>query len=165
MESRRQCGHGISRSPITLGLSFNFANAAGSVEGATKSGDRMAITTIALEQSAEDRVSNVLKWVLFTIAICTFALLGWATDVTYQTAPPQPERFLAPDGAVLMSAADIQDGKASFQQADLMDYGSIYGMGSYFGEDYTAEYLVRLGVITADHVAKARYGEPFSALD
>jgi len=34
--------------------------------------------------------------------------------------------------------------KSGFQQADLMDYGSLYGMGSYFGEDYTAEYLVRL---------------------
>ncbi|HYZ40503.1 MAG TPA: hypothetical protein VE687_07740 [Stellaceae bacterium] len=125
----------------------------------------MTITTIALEQSAEDRVSNVLKWVLFAIAIVTFGLLGWATDVTYRTAPPQPDRFLAPDGSVLMSAADIQDGKASFQQADLMDYGSIYGMGSYFGEDYTAEYLARLGAATADNVAKARYGQPFSALD
>jgi len=24
-------------------------------------------------------------------------------------------------------------GKAGFQKADLMDYGSLYGMGSYFG--------------------------------
>ncbi len=64
-----------------------------------------------------------------------------------------------------MSAADIQNGKASFQRADLMDYGSIYGMGSYFGEDYTAEYLVRLGTVTADNIAHIRYGKPFSALD
>lgn len=125
----------------------------------------MTINTIALEQVPEDRVSNVLKWVLFATAIGTFALLGWATDVTYRTAPPQPDRFLAPDGSVLMSAADIQDGKASFQQADLMDYGSIYGMGSYFGEDYTAEYLVRLGTVTADNIARERYGSPFSVLD
>lgn len=112
-----------------------------------------------------DRASNVLKWVLFGIAIASFALLGWATDVTYQTAPPQPERFIAADGSVLMTGADIQNGKASFQQADLMDYGSIYGMGSYFGEDYTAEYLVRLGTETADNIAKTRYGQPLSALD
>jgi hypothetical protein len=39
---------------------------------------------------------------------------------------------------VLMSAVDIEVGKAGFQKADLMDYGSLYGMGSYFGEDYTA---------------------------
>jgi nitric oxide reductase subunit B len=47
-------------------------------------------------QPREDRVSNVLKWVLLGIAVITFGVLGWATDVTYRTAPPQPERFLAP---------------------------------------------------------------------
>jgi nitric oxide reductase subunit B len=125
----------------------------------------MAITTIATEQGSEDRVSNVLKWVLFAVAVSTFALLGWTTDVTYRTAPPRPGHFVEPGGAVVMTAADIEDGKASFQQADLMDYGSIYGMGSYFGEDYTAEYLVKLGAATADNIAKARYGRPFASLD
>ena len=37
-----------------------------------------------------------------------------------------------------MTADDIVAGKAGFQKADLMDYGSLYGMGSYFGQDYTA---------------------------
>lgn len=113
---------------------------------------------------SEDRVSNVLKWVLLVIAVVTFGLLAWATDVTYRTQPPQPERFTAPDGTVLMTAQDIRDGKAFFQEADLMDYGSIYGMGSYFGEDYTAEYLNRLGVLARNAIAGTRYGRPFPAL-
>ena len=54
-----------------------------------------------------------------------------------------------------MSAADIVGGKAGFQKADLMDYGSLYGMGSYFGEDYTAAYLVRLATLTEDNINKA----------
>ena len=29
-----------------------------------------------------------------------------------------------------------------------MDYGSLYGMGSYYGEDYTASILVRLAKST-----------------
>ena len=37
-----------------------------------------------------------------------------------------------------MTGDDILAGKAGFQKADLMDYGSLYGMGSYFGQDYTA---------------------------
>jgi len=45
----------------------------------------------ALQRMEEDRVSNVLKWVLLAVAMVTFALLGCATDVTYQTAPPQPD--------------------------------------------------------------------------
>ena len=124
------------------------------------------MNTIAtvLQQMEEDRVSNVLKWVLLAVAVVTFAVLGWATDVTYRTAPPQPDRFTAPDGTILMTAQDIEDGKASFQRADLMDYGSIYGMGSYFGEDYTAEYLLRLGQVTQQNVAQARTGKPFAAL-
>ncbi|MDE1931111.1 MAG: cbb3-type cytochrome c oxidase subunit I, partial [Alphaproteobacteria bacterium] len=112
----------------------------------------------------QDRVSNVLKWVLLGTAIVTFGLFAWATDVTYRTAPPQPARFLAADGSTLMTSQDIEDGKASFQRADLMDYGSIYGMGSYFGEDYTAKYLVQLGQLTEDGIARQRFGKPFAAL-
>jgi nitric oxide reductase subunit B len=112
----------------------------------------------------EDRIDNILKWVLFGVAVVSFGLLAWATDVTYRTAPPQPDRFIAPDGAVLLTSKGIEGGKASFQRADLMDYGSIYGMGSYFGEDYTAEYLVRLGRLTQDNIARARFGKPFAAL-
>ncbi|HZZ60496.1 MAG TPA: hypothetical protein VFE63_04895 [Roseiarcus sp.] len=58
----------------------------------------------------------------------------WATAVTYERAPPQPERFLAPNGAPVLTASDIVAGKAGFQKADLMDYGSLYGMGSHYGK-------------------------------
>ena len=50
-----------------------------------------------------------------------------------------------------MFAADIQDGKASFQQADLMDLRE----GIVFWTDYTAEYLARLGTVTADNMSTA----------
>ena len=59
-----------------------------------------------------------------------------------------PQAFTDRAGNVIMTADDIVAGKGGFQKADLMDYGSIYGMGSYFGEDYTASTLVRLGVLT-----------------
>ncbi|MFZ0695059.1 MAG: cbb3-type cytochrome c oxidase subunit I, partial [Alphaproteobacteria bacterium] len=88
--------------------------------------------------------------------VVTFALLGWTTDLTYKAAPPFPDRFVAANGTVLMSAADIQEGKAGFQKADLMDYGSLYGMGSYFGEDYTASNLVRLATLTEVNIAAAK---------
>jgi nitric oxide reductase subunit B len=105
-----------------------------------------------------------LKWILLVVAIVTFAMLGWTTRLTYEAAPPLPERFIAPDDTVLMTAADIEAGKAGFQRADLMDYGSLYGMGSYFGEDYTAANLVRLGRLTADNIAKAKTGKAFADL-
>ncbi|MFZ1100221.1 MAG: cbb3-type cytochrome c oxidase subunit I [Steroidobacteraceae bacterium] len=113
---------------------------------------------------SEDPVSNVLKWVLLGVGIVTFAILAWTVKLTYQAAPPFPERFVARDGAVLMTASDIQAGKAGFQKADLMDYGSLYGMGSYFGEDYTATDLVRLATLTQDNIALSTTGSALARL-
>ena len=105
---------------------------------------------------AEDRVSNVLKWALLCVAIVCFATLFWTVTKTYEAAPPFPDRFVAADGKLLMSAGDIQAGKAGFQKADLMDYGSLYGMGSYFGEDYTAENLNLVAKLTEANIAAGR---------
>ena len=124
----------------------------------------MAMRADAADRIAEDPVSNVLKWILLAVAVGTFALLGWTTVLTYEAAPPFPDRFVSADGTLLMSAADIQAGKAGFQKADLMDYGSLYGMGSYFGEDYTASNLVRLATLTEDNIAKAKTGKALSDL-
>ena len=62
-----------------------------------------------------------------------------------------------------MTGDDIVAGKGGFQKADLMDYGSLYGMGSYYGEDYTASTLVALGYGDAEqcragHVRQAVCG-------
>ena len=124
----------------------------------------MTIEAERVDQPAEDPVSNVLKWILLVVAVATFAILGWTTKLTYEAAPPFPERFVTSKGAVLMTATDIQAGKAGFQKADLMDYGSLYGMGSYFGEDYTAANLVRLATLTEANIAKARTGKALSDL-
>ncbi len=118
----------------------------------------------AAEHPTVDPVSNILKWVLLLVAISTFACLGWATWQTYTAAPPQPDRYVATDGQVLMTNDDIVAGKAGFQRADLMDYGSLYGMGSYFGEDYTASNLVALATLTQSNIAAARFGRPFALL-
>src|SRR5579883_355823 len=113
---------------------------------------------------ATDRISDVLKWALLIIAIVCFIAVGLGTYQTYQLAPPLPQQFLAPSGQVIMTQEDIVAGKAGFQRADLMDYGSLYGMGSYFGEDYTANYLVQLGHITEDEIAEQQFKQPFAKL-
>ncbi len=113
---------------------------------------------------SEDPVSNVLKWILLAVGIATFTVLAWTVNLTYREAPPFPDRFVMADGTVLMTSSSIQAGKAGFQKADLMDYGSLYGMGSYFGEDYTASNLVRLAILTQDNLAHERFSQPFAAL-
>jgi nitric oxide reductase subunit B len=124
----------------------------------------MAATSAEAANLSNDPVSNVLKWVLLTVAVICFALLGWATKLTYESSPPFPDQFVAADGSRLMSASDIVAGKAGFQKADLMDYGSLYGMGSYFGEDYTADNLVRLAKLTEADIAQARFEKALDAL-
>ena len=118
----------------------------------------MADETI-LEHEA-DPVSDILKWVLLVVAIVCFALMGWASVLTYRDAPPIPQAIVDPHGAVLVTGEDIVAGKGGFQKADLMDYGSIYGMGSYFGEDYTASTLVRLGVLAKQSLAQSAATPP-----
>ena len=72
--------------------------------------------------------------------------------------PPQPDRFVSTSGTLIMSGDDILAGKGGFQKADLMDYGSLYGMGSYYGEDYTAATLVSLATAAEETaIALAKY--------
>ena len=124
----------------------------------------MTTQTATAALSGPDPVGSVLKWTLLVVAALCFATLGWTVKLTYEAAPPFPDVFVSASGTPLMSAQDVIDGKAGFQKADLMDYGSIYGMGSYFGEDYTADNLVRLAKLTEGNIAQARYGKALSAL-
>ncbi|MDE1918889.1 MAG: cbb3-type cytochrome c oxidase subunit I [Sphingomonadales bacterium] len=124
----------------------------------------MTLDAGPIDPPVSDPVSDVLKWILLAVAILTFGLLAWATIQTYRAAPPQPERFLTTGGAVVMTSDDIVAGKGGFQKADLMDYGSLYGMGSYYGEDYTASILVQLGTATREAAARTEYGKAFAAL-
>jgi nitric oxide reductase subunit B len=124
----------------------------------------MTLAAERIDPPVEDPVSNVLKWVLLVVAIATFGLLAWATVQTYRAAPPQPDRFVSASGIVLMTDDDIVAGKGGFQKADLMDFGSLYGMGSYYGEDYTASTLVALATATQNNVALAALGKPFAEL-
>ncbi|MBS0527181.1 MAG: cbb3-type cytochrome c oxidase subunit I [Proteobacteria bacterium] len=124
----------------------------------------VSLSTGQVARAAEDPVSNVLKWVLLVTAILCFALFAWATVLTYERAAPMPDRFVRSDGSTLMTSEDIVSGKAGFQKADLMDYGSLYGMGSYFGQDYTAFTLTRLASLTETALAQHRFGKAFDAL-
>src|SRR5690242_3061442 len=45
-----------------------------------------------------------------------------------------------------------------------MDYGSRYGMGSYYGQDYSAWTLIRLAGLVEAHVAQTQFGRSFEQL-
>ncbi len=123
-----------------------------------------ATAILAGQAGPQDRTSQALIWVLLIITAFCWAAMIWATYITYQQVAPLPQRMVTQSGATVMSYADIVNGKSGFQKAGLMDYGSLYGMGSYFGEDYTAEYLVQLGMQVQNNLATAHYGKLFTEL-
>ncbi|MDE2086977.1 MAG: hypothetical protein KGI63_07075, partial [Xanthomonadaceae bacterium] len=126
----------------------------------------MATDRLAADQAGpQDRVSRILVWILVAVTIACSAGMLAATRSTYRQAAPIPQQMTTADGTPVLTYADIVAGKSGFQKADLMDYGSLYGMGSSFGEDYTAEYLVQLAKGVRNELAQARYGQPFDALD
>ncbi|MEO6780931.1 MAG: nitric oxide reductase, partial [Bradyrhizobium sp.] len=112
-----------------------------------------------------DPVNRVLKWVLLATAIACFIIIALATRQQYHDAPPLPDQFVAIGGGLVMSGDNIVAGKADFQKADLIDYGSLYGMGSYFGPDYTADTLVALAIAVQDNLAQKAAGTLFASLD
>lgn len=126
--------------------------------------DKTNTIKIVNEKIVEDQVSNILKWILLITAITCFSFLIWGTFKTYELAPPLPQQFISSSGETLMTEEDIIAGKAGFQRADLMDFGSLYGMGSSFGEDYTAKYLVRLGHLIEEDNAQLLFGRSFTSL-
>ncbi|MCL6547295.1 MAG: cbb3-type cytochrome c oxidase subunit I [Alicyclobacillus sp.] len=112
-----------------------------------------------------DPLTKVLKRVFLVILSGCIAVFVWGTVKTYQGAPPIPDKVVTASGKVVFTGSDIVAGKAWFQEADLMDYGSVYGNGSYYGEDYTALLLHRLAVRMMDQYAELRYHAPYAKLN
>ena len=119
-------------------------------------------TSAGSDRPLEDPVSNVLKWVLLAVAVGKFGALrlGDRPDLRAGSPATRPGSS-RPVKRTPTTADDIVAGKAGFQKADLMDYGSLYGMGSYFGQDYTAFALVRLAKLTEEQLAQTRVGSWF----
>lgn len=116
------------------------------------------------DATAPDRTATWLKWILFVTALLCSAAMIAGTVQTYRKKPPLPAQFVSSTGAALFTSKDIVAGKAAFQAADLGDYGSLYGMGAYFGEDWTAKYLMRLAHRTTDDIAESRFGKTYAKL-
>ncbi len=91
------------------------------------------------------RTNRVLVVLLLIVTVLAWASMTALTVKTYREAPPLPEAVTDPAGAVLFTRADLVAGKAAFQRSGLMDWGSLFGMGAYFGEDYAARALRVLG--------------------
>jgi len=93
-----------------------------------------------------------------------FAVLILLTAKAYQNAPPIPERFVDPAGAVVFTAADVIAGQQVFLKHGLMDNGTIWGHGGYLGPDFSAQSLHILALDLADRIARERLSRGYTDL-
>jgi nitric oxide reductase subunit B len=111
-----------------------------------------------------DPVARVLRRVFIGVLIFCTAIFLWGAVKTFHDSPPIPSKVVTTNGQVVFTSGQVFTGKAAFQEADLMDYGSVYGNGSYFGEDYTALLLHELAIRMNDLYAQTEYHIPASQL-
>jgi nitric oxide reductase subunit B len=102
--------------------------------------------------------------ILITVIVISGIVLIWGTVKTYEHIPPLPAEFISENGDLLFSQDDIRAGQAAFQKRNLMSFGTILGNGSYFGPDFTAEYLAFIRDYVAGHIAEEEYGLPLTGL-
>ncbi len=111
-----------------------------------------------------DHITTVLKRVFLGVLVAVVAVFAWGTVQTYRESPPIPSRFVTASGQTVFTGTELIAGKAAFQEADLMDYVSLYGNGAYFGEDFTALALHQTALRMNSIYAQRMYGVPLGRL-
>ncbi len=93
----------------------------------------------------------------FVAIIMVVALIVFTANLQKEV-PPIPAKVVAEDGTALYTYDDVVNGKAMFQQFDLMDYGTLLGMGAYLGPDFSTEFFHRRAEFLYDRFAGEVYG-------
>jgi hypothetical protein len=93
-----------------------------------------------------------------------FAVLILLTVKAYENAPPIPEKFVNPAGAVVFTAGDVIAGQQVFLKHGLMDNGTIWGHGGYLGPDFSAQSLHILALDLTDRIARERLSRGYNDL-
>ncbi len=114
-----------------------------------------------IDRMLEKKNLFIAFWVIGIIMVV--ALIGVTANMVKEV-PPIPEKVVSENGEVLYTYDDVVQGKAYFQEFDLMDYGTMLGMGAYLGPDFPAELLHRRAKFLYDFYAQKQYGKKFDEL-
>ncbi len=101
----------------------------------------------------------------WSIAIIMAVTLIGLSAYMVKEVPPIPQTVRTEDGRTLYSGEDVVNGKALFQQFDLMDYGTMLGMGAYLGPEFAGEFMHRRAVFLNEAYAQKLHGKRMSELD
>ncbi len=107
---------------------------------------------------AQAGVDRVLRWGLVATLAVVIPIMVFGTVMVYRERPPIPAQVVAAEGgAILFTHDNILAGREVFQRTDLMDFGTLYGNGAYFGPDWGGDYLYREGQLTRDFYAQQQF--------
>lgn len=95
----------------------------------------------------------------WVIALFMVTMLIYYTANLQKEVPPIPKQVKSVSGEVLYSYDDVTQGKGYFQEFDLMDWGTLLGMGAYMGPDFTTDFLHYRTEFLYDFYAKGMYGK------
>lgn len=108
-------------------------------------------------------IRQMNRLLIAVILLSALALVA-GTVLTYRNIPPIPDEVVVNGEQTLFDRDAIAAGQAVFQRYNLMGFGTLLGNGSYFGPDYTAEYLALLRDNRALQEAQARFGTAYDDL-
>lgn len=75
------------------------------------------------------------------IALFMVTMLIYYTANLQKEVPPIPKDVKSVSGEVLYTYDDVTTGKGYFQEFDLMDWGTMLGMGAYMGPDFSTDFV------------------------
>ncbi len=93
------------------------------------------------------------------IAIIMVAALIYFTANLQKEVPPIAKVVKSVSGEVLYTYDDVAEGKGYFQEFDLMDWGTMLGMGAYMGPDFTTEFFHHRAEYLYDFYGKEMFGK------
>jgi nitric oxide reductase subunit B len=104
-------------------------------------------------------------WTAFVaVNVVSFAVLGWVGSRIYQQAPPVPREVVATDGTVVIADGDVMRGQHVWQSMGGMEFGSVWGHGSYVAPDWTADWLHRECLYITEAWAQRDFGGSYAGL-
>jgi len=93
------------------------------------------------------------------IALIMISMLIYYTANLQKEVPPIPQTVKSESGEVLYTYDDVVSGKGYFQQFDLMDWGTMLGMGAYMGPDFPTDFMHYRAEFLYDFYGKQLYNK------
>jgi nitric oxide reductase subunit B len=98
------------------------------------------------------------------IAIFMVSALIYFTATLQKEVPPIPKDVKSESGEVLYTYDDVVEGKGYFQEFDLMDWGTMLGMGAYMGPDFSTDFFHHRAEYLYDYYAQQKYHKSAKSL-